>query len=61
MSPKADAARALRDMELEVEAECREWMRRRLEEQLQAEAHYRRRAPAHLRTSFGLVALRNKL
>ncbi len=30
--------RSLRDMELEVEAEGREWMRKRLEEKLQQEA-----------------------
>jgi hypothetical protein len=39
MSPQNDTARSLRDLELEVEAEGREWMRRRLEEKLQAEAH----------------------
>jgi hypothetical protein len=37
MSSETDAPRLLRDMELEVEAEGREWMRRRLEEKLQAE------------------------
>jgi hypothetical protein len=31
------SAASLRDMELEVEAEGREWMRRRLEEKLQAQ------------------------
>jgi hypothetical protein len=39
MSSEADVPRSLRDLELEVEAEGREWMRRRLEEKLQAEAH----------------------
>ena len=39
MRLKADVARSLREMELEVEAEGREWMRRRLEEKLQAEAN----------------------
>jgi len=39
MSSEIDAPRSLRDLELEVEAEGREWMRRRLEEKLQAEAH----------------------
>ena len=38
MSSEADVPRSLREMELEVEAEGREWMRRRLEEKLQAEA-----------------------
>jgi hypothetical protein len=38
MSPKADGSRSLREMELEVEAEGREWMRGRLEQKLQAEA-----------------------
>jgi hypothetical protein len=31
-------SRSLRDIELEVEAQGREWMRKRLEERLQAEA-----------------------
>ena len=39
MNSETDTARSLRDMELEVEAEGREWMRRRLEEKLQAEAN----------------------
>jgi hypothetical protein len=39
MSSEADAPCSLREMELEVEAEGREWMRRRLEEKLQARAH----------------------
>lgn len=39
MSPEADASRSLRELELEVEAEGREWMRRRLEEKLQAQAN----------------------
>ena len=39
MSPQNDAPRSLRELELEVEAEGREWMRRRLEEELQAEAN----------------------
>jgi hypothetical protein len=39
MSSETDAPRSLREMELEVEAEGREWMRRRLEEKLQAAAH----------------------
>lgn len=39
MSSEADGPRSLREMELEVEAEGREWMRRRLEERLQAEAN----------------------
>ncbi len=38
MSSELDRPRSLREMELEVEAEGREWMRRRLEEKLQAEA-----------------------
>ena len=38
MSLEADRPRSLREMELAVEAEGREWMRRRLEEKLQAEA-----------------------
>ena len=39
MSSEADAPRSLREMELEVEVEGREWMRRRLEDKLQAEAN----------------------
>ena len=38
MSFEYDAPRSLRDLEQEVEAKGREWMRRRLEEKLQAEA-----------------------
>jgi len=37
MNSEASAAGLLRDMELEVEAEGREWMRRRFEEKLQAQ------------------------
>ena len=37
MNSEASAGGSLRDMELEVEAEGREWMRRRLEEKLQAQ------------------------
>ena len=39
MSSEADRPRTLREMELAEEAEGREWMRRRLEEKLQAEAN----------------------
>lgn len=39
MSLEADVPRSLRELELEVEAEGREWMRRRLQEKLQAEAN----------------------
>jgi hypothetical protein len=41
MNSDTSACKALRDMELEVEAEGREWMRRRFEQKLQAqiEAH----------------------
>jgi hypothetical protein len=39
MSSETDGSRSLREMELEVEAEGREWMRRRLEEKLQAEVN----------------------
>jgi hypothetical protein len=38
MSAEKTGPRTLREMELEVEAEGREWMRRRLEEKVQAEA-----------------------
>jgi hypothetical protein len=38
MSPEENRPRTLREMELEVEAEGREWMRRRLEAKVQAEA-----------------------
>jgi hypothetical protein len=37
MNLDKSARNALRDMELEVEAEGREWMRRRLEQKLQAQ------------------------
>lgn len=71
MSLEYDAPRSLRDLEQEVEAKGREWMRRRLEEKLQAEAfrhggvsphsqrkaHHRRAGPMQLRTAFGVVAL----
>ena len=38
MSAEENRPRTLREMELEVEAEGREWMRRRLAEKVQAEA-----------------------
>ena len=38
MSEKPQAKNSLMAMELEVEAEGREWMRQRLEQKLQAEA-----------------------
>ena len=38
MSDEAPRKRTLREIELEVEAEGREWMRQRLEERLQKEA-----------------------
>ncbi len=38
MSDQAQPKRSLREIELEVEAEGREWTRRRLEERLQQEA-----------------------
>ena len=38
MSDQAQRNRSLREIELEVEAEGREWMRQRLEERLQQEA-----------------------
>ena len=38
MSDQAQPKRSLREMELEAEAEGREWTRRRLEERLQQEA-----------------------
>ena len=38
MSDQPQRKRSLREMELEVEAEGREWMRQRLEEKLQQEA-----------------------
>ena len=37
MNSETSARNSLRDLELEVEAEGREWMRRRLEEKLQAQ------------------------
>jgi hypothetical protein len=37
MNSETNARNALRDMELEVEAEGREWMRRRLADKLQAQ------------------------
>ena len=39
MSPEENTPRTLREMEVETEAEGREWMRRRLEEKVQAEAN----------------------
>jgi hypothetical protein len=39
MSSETDGPRSLREMELEVEVEGREWMRRRLEEKLQVEVN----------------------
>jgi hypothetical protein len=38
MNSEENKIPSLREMELEVEAEGREWMRRRLEEKLQAQA-----------------------
>jgi hypothetical protein len=38
MNPERRLARPLREIEQEVEAEGREWMRQRLQEKLQAEA-----------------------
>jgi len=38
MSDQTQRRRSLRELELEVEAEGREWMRQRLEEKLQKEA-----------------------
>lgn len=38
MSDQAQRKRSLREIELEVETEGREWMRQRLEEKLQKEA-----------------------
>ena len=37
MDSETSASKSLRDLELEVEAEGREWMRRRLEDKLQAQ------------------------
>ena len=65
MNSDLSAAGSLRDMELKVEAEGREWMRRRLEEKLQAQveqhgaifpqnarkAWHRRRETMQLRTA----------
>jgi hypothetical protein len=39
MNWEADRVASLREMELEVEAEGREWMRRRLEEKMQEQAN----------------------
>ena len=39
MNSEMKGVPSLRDMELAVEAEGREWMRRRLEEKMQAEAN----------------------
>ena len=39
MRSEADAPRSLRDLDLEVEVAGRDWMRRRREEKLQAEAN----------------------
>src|ERR1035437_5493401 len=39
MSSETSGSNTLRELELEVEAEGREWMRRRLEEKLQAEVN----------------------
>jgi len=39
MSSETDGPRSLREMELEVDAEGWGWMRRRLEEKLQAEVN----------------------
>ena len=39
MNSETDGSRTLRGMELEVEAEGREWMRWRLEQKLQVEAN----------------------
>jgi len=38
MSDQAQRSRSLREIEIEVEAEGREWTRRRLEERLQQDA-----------------------
>ena len=37
MDSEASVSKSLRDLELEVEAEGREWMRRRLQDKLQAQ------------------------
>ncbi|HEX5398472.1 MAG TPA: hypothetical protein VFY06_05425 [Verrucomicrobiae bacterium] len=72
MNSDTGAGNSLRELELEVEAEGREWMRRRLQEKLQAQvekdgaiffqnggkAHHRKREPMQLRTSFGAVVLK---
>ena len=39
MSEQSQPKRSLREIELEVEAEGREWMRQRLEDKLQREAN----------------------
>jgi hypothetical protein len=39
MNSETNRVASLRDMELEVEAEGREWMRRRLEEKMQEQAN----------------------
>jgi uncharacterized protein YdaU (DUF1376 family) len=67
MNSDTSAGNGLREMEPEVEVEGREWMRRRLEEKLQAQAekdgaifpqngrkaHHRKKERMQLRTSFG--------
>ncbi len=40
MDSEASAGKSLRDLELEVEAEGREWMRQRLEQKLQAQVEH---------------------
>lgn len=71
MSPPTNPVPSLRAMYLEVQAEGREWMRRRLEQKLQAQAdrqgrvfpqsgrkaHHRRQESMRLRSGFGEVAL----
>ncbi len=39
MNSETETPRSLRELEMEVEVEGREWMRRRLEERLQGEAN----------------------
>lgn len=39
MKPESERARSLREIEMEVEAEGREWTRQRLQQRLQEEAH----------------------
>ena len=41
MDSEASVSKSLRDLELEVEAEGREWMRRRLEHKLQEQVEHR--------------------